>query len=115
MKRLFIKSVLASLALAALGVASAQDIKERTLKFGLNSPEGHPAVAGMKKFKEMVEAKSGGKIKVQLFLNGTLGSDQATLSSIKGGTVEMAVMNSGILSSEVKALEVFDFLSLIHI
>jgi tripartite ATP-independent transporter DctP family solute receptor len=38
-----------------------------------------------------------------------LGSDQATLSSVKGGTVEMAVMNSGILSSEVKALEVFDF------
>jgi len=109
MKRLFIKSVLASLALAAMGVASAQDIKERTLKFGLNGPEGHPAVAGMKKFKETVEAKSGGKIKVQLFLNGALGSDQATLSSVKGGTVEMAVMNSGILSSEVKALEVFDF------
>jgi tripartite ATP-independent transporter DctP family solute receptor len=109
MKRLFIKSVLASLAVAAMGMASAQDIKERTLKFGLNGPEGHPAVAGMKKFKETVEAKSGGKIKVQLFLNGTLGSDQATLSSVKGGTVEMAVMNSGILSSEVKALEVFDF------
>jgi tripartite ATP-independent transporter DctP family solute receptor len=109
MKRLFIKSVLATVALAAMGVASAQDIKERTLKFGLNSPEGHPAVAGMKKFAEAVAAKSGGKIKVQLFLNGALGSDQATLSAVKGGTVEMAVMNSGILASEVKALEVFDF------
>jgi TRAP-type transport system periplasmic protein len=109
MKRMFIKTVLASLALVALGSASAQDIKERTLKFGLNGPEGHPAVAGMKRFKDAVEAKSGGKIKVQLFLNGSLGSDQATLSAIKGGTVEMAVMNSGILASEVKALEVFDF------
>jgi TRAP-type transport system periplasmic protein len=109
MKRLFIKSVLASVVLAAMGLACAQDIKERTIKFGLNSPEGHPAVAGMKKFADAVAAKSGGKIKVQLFLNGTLGSDQATLSSIKGGTVEMAVMNSGILASEVKALTVFDF------
>jgi tripartite ATP-independent transporter DctP family solute receptor len=109
MKRLFIKSVLATLALAAMGLAGAQDIKERTIKFGLNSPEGHPAVAGMKKFADTVAAKSGGKLKVQLFLNGTLGSDQATLSSIKGGTVEMAVMNSGILASEVKALSVFDF------
>jgi tripartite ATP-independent transporter DctP family solute receptor len=90
-------------------LASAQDIKERTIKFGLNSPEGHPAVAGMKAFAENVAAKSGGKIKVQLFLNGTLGSDQATLSAVKGGTVEMAVMNSGILASEVKALEIFDF------
>lgn len=109
MKRLFIKSVLATVALAACGLASAQDIKERTIKFGLNSPEGHPAVAGMRKFASAVEAKSGGKMKVQLFLNGSLGSDQATLSALKGGTVEMAVMNSGILASEVKALEVFDF------
>ncbi|MDT7516552.1 TRAP transporter substrate-binding protein [Rhodoferax mekongensis] len=109
MKRLFIKSVLATVALAACGLASAQDIKERTIKFGLNSPEGHPAVAGMRKFASAVEAKSGGKMKVQLFLNGALGSDQATLSALKGGTVEMAVMNSGILASEVKALEVFDF------
>jgi tripartite ATP-independent transporter DctP family solute receptor len=106
MKRLFIKSILATVAVAAVGLASAQ---ERTLKVGLNGPEGHPAVAGMKKFAAAVEAKSGGKIKVQLFLNGTLGSDQATLSAVKGGTVEMADMNSGILASEVKALEIFDF------
>lgn len=106
MKRLFIKSVIATVALAAMGLASAQ---ERTFKYGLNSPEGHPAVAGMKKLAELVAAKSGGKMKVQLFLNGSLGSDQATLSALKGGTVEMAVMNSGILASEVKALEVFDF------
>jgi tripartite ATP-independent transporter DctP family solute receptor len=106
MKRLFIQSVIASVALAAMGIASAQ---ERVFKYGLNSPEAHPAVAGMKKMAELVAAKSGGKMKLQLFLNGSLGSDQATLSALKGGTVEMAVMNSGILASEVKALEVFDF------
>ncbi len=109
MKRLFLKTLLASVALASFGAVSAQEIRERTIKFGLNSPEGHPAVVGMKKFQAAVEARSGGKMKVQLFLNGTLGSDQATLSAVKGGTVEMAVMNSGILASEVKALEVFDF------
>jgi TRAP-type transport system periplasmic protein len=109
MKRLLIKSLAAAVALAAFGMASAQDIKERTLKFALNGPEGHPAVAGMKKFKETVEAKSGGKIKVNLFLNGTLGSDQAVLSAIKGGTIEMSVMNSGILASEAKELAIFDF------
>jgi len=106
MKRLFIKSVIASVALVAMGLGHAQ---ERTFKYGLNSPEAHPAVAGMKKMAELVAAKSGGKMKLQLFLNGSLGSDQATLSALKGGTVEMAVMNSGILASEVKALELFDF------
>jgi len=103
---LMIKSVLALAAVAAMGMASAQ---ERTLKMGLNGPEGHPAVAGMKKFAETVAAKSGGKIKVNLFLNGSLGSDQAVVSALKGGTIELAVMNSGILASEAKELAIFDF------
>ncbi len=106
MKRLMLKTLMAAVAVATFGVAQAQ---ERTLKFGLNGPEGHPAVAGMKKFKEAVEARSGGKIKVNIFLNGALGSDQAVVSALKGGTIEMAVMNSGILASEAKELAIFDF------
>lgn len=105
----FIKSLVALAAFAAVGVASAQDIKERTLKFGLNGPEGHPAVAGMKKFADLVAAKSGGKIKVNLFLGGSLGSDQAITTSIQGGIVDMSVMNSGILASLAKELAIFDF------
>ena len=110
MKRAFMKTALmaavAAATLAAFGPAFAQ---ERSIKFALNGPEGHPAVAGMKKFAEAVAAKSGGKMKVNLFLNGTLGSDQAVVSAIKGGTIEMSVMNSGILASEAKELAIFDF------
>ena len=109
MKRLMLKSIAATDALAAFGLASAQDIKEHTIKFTLNGPEGHPAQAGMKKFAEIVGARSGGKIKVNLFYNGTLGSDQAVVSAMKGGTIEMSVMNSGILASEAKELAIFDF------
>jgi len=68
MKRLFIKTVLASLAVAAMGVsgtAGAQDIRDRTIKFGTVGADTHPSVPGMKKFKELVEARSGGKIKVK--------------------------------------------------
>jgi TRAP-type transport system periplasmic protein len=109
MKRLFIKSAIACLALAAVGAATAQDIRERTIKFALSSPDGHPAVAGMKKFSELVSAKSGGKMTVKLYLNGVLGSDQANVSAIQGGTIEMAVMNTGILASVAKELAIFDF------
>jgi TRAP-type transport system periplasmic protein len=109
MKRLILKSIVAAVAVAAFGMASAQDIKERTIKFGVAGPETHPAVPGMKKFAEAVTAKSGGKIKVNLFFNSSLGTDQAIVSAIKGGTVEMSVMNSGILASEAKELALFDF------
>ena len=106
MKRLVLKSIVAALTLAAVGVTFAQ---ERTIKFALASPDTHPAAVGMKKFAESVAAKSGGKMKVNLFFNSALGGDQAVVSAIKGGTVEMAVMNSGILASEAKELAIFDF------
>ena len=106
MKRLMIKTVLAAVAVSAFGVASAQ---ERTFKLGIQNPKGHPLEQGATKFAEIVAAKSGGKIKVNVFAGGTLGSDQATVSALQGGTVEITVLNSGILASQVKDFEVYDF------
>ncbi len=106
MKRVMLKSLVALAAVCAFGGAFAQ---ERVLKMGLASPENHPAAAGMKKFAESVAAKSNGRIKVNLFFNSSLGSDQAVVTAIKAGTVELAVMNSGILATEAKELAIFDF------
>lgn len=106
MKRLMLKTLVASVALAAFGVASAQD---KTIKLATQNPKGHPLVMGMERFKDIVEAKSGGKLKVNLFPGGTLGSDQANISALQGGTLEMVTMNSGILASQVKDFAVFDF------
>ncbi len=109
MKRLMIKTVLAAVALAAFGAASAQDVKERQFKFGLQNPKGHPLVSGAEKFAEIVAARSGGKLKVNLFPGGVLGGDAPTVSALQGGTVEMTALNSGILASQVKDFEVYDF------
>ena len=106
MKRLLLKTLVAAAAIAAFGAAQAQD---KTIKFATQNPKGHPIVMGMEKFAEIVAAKSGGKLKVNLFPGGTLGSDQANVSAIQGGTLEMASMNSGILASQVKEFAVYDF------
>ena len=106
MKRVFIKTVIATVAMAAMGIASAQ---EKTIKFANQNAVGHPVVQGMEKFKEIVERNSGGKLKVNVFPGGALGSDQANVSAIQGGTIEMASMNSGIFASQVKDFAVFDF------
>lgn len=108
-KRLTLKSMLAVAVLAAFGSAAAQDIKERTLKFALQNPKGHPLVTGAEKFAELVAARSGGKIKVNLFPGGVLGGDAPTVSALQGGTIEMTALNSGILASQVKDFEIFDF------
>lgn len=106
MKRLFLKTLVASVALACVGVASAQT---KIIKFATQNPKGHPLVMGMENFKSLVEAKSGGQLKVNLFPGGTLGSDQANVSALQGGTLEMVTMNSGILANQVKEFAVWDF------
>jgi tripartite ATP-independent transporter DctP family solute receptor len=106
MKRVFIKSLIATVALAAVGVASAQD---KTIKFANQNAAGHPIILGMEKFKEIVEKNSGGKIKVNVFPGGALGSDQANVSAIQGGSLEMASMNSGIFAAQAKEFAIFDF------
>ena len=106
MKRLLLKSILAAVAVAAFGLAAAQ---ERTIKFATANPKGHPIVLGMERFAEIVQAKSGGRLKVGIFPSSSLGTDAAVVSAMQGGTVEMASMNSGILASQVKDFAVFDF------
>ena len=54
MKRLVLKSIVAAVAIAAFGVASAQDIKERTIKFGHLNNTDHPVSLGVKRFAELV-------------------------------------------------------------
>lgn len=108
MKRNTIKTLLALAAVAAFGSAHAQ-VTERSFKLGLQNPKGHPLEMGASKFAELVAAKSGGKMKVNVFPGGTLGGDAQTVSALQGGTVEITVLNSGILASQVKDFEVFDF------
>ena len=101
--------VLALAALLPITAAQAADIKERTLKFAFQNNKGHPQELGAQKFAELVAARSGGKIKVKLFPGGQLGGDVQTISAVQGGTIEVSVLNSGILQSLSKEFAVFDF------
>jgi tripartite ATP-independent transporter DctP family solute receptor len=101
--------VAAFAALLPLAAAQAQDIKERAFKLALQNPKGHPLATGAEKFAEIVAAKSGGKLKVNLFPGGTLGGDAPNVSALQGGTIEFVLLNSGILASQVKDFEVYDF------
>ncbi|MDE2616685.1 MAG: TRAP transporter substrate-binding protein [Burkholderiales bacterium] len=106
MKRLVLKTLVAALCVAAFGLAQAQT---KTIKFVNQNAKGHPIVLGMDRFAEIVEARSGGKLKVTVYPGGALGSDQANVSALQGGTLEMASMNSGIFASLVKDFAIYDF------
>ncbi|PJR15689.1 TRAP transporter substrate-binding protein [Sinorhizobium meliloti] len=95
------------LALMTAGPAFAE-IRDQTVKFASANNKGHPQVTGMEKFAELVKEKSGGKIEVKLFPGGTLGGDVQTISALRGGVIEMTVLNAGILASNVKEFGAVD-------
>lgn len=106
--RTLLAVALSTTSLLAAGTAHAADIKERSIKFAFQNQKGHPQAEGAQKFADLVAQKSGNKISVKLFAGGTLGGDVQTVSALQGGTIEMTVLNAGILTSHVKEFAVFD-------
>lgn len=88
------------------GMAQAQ-INERTFRIAINGAPGHPSVMGAEKWAELINKKSGGKMTLKVFPS-TLGGDVQVLSSVQGGTIDFAAMNSGILQGVQKEFAIFD-------
>jgi tripartite ATP-independent transporter DctP family solute receptor len=88
--------------------AKAADIKEQTLRFSFLNVAEHPQGLGAKKFADLVAQKSGGKMQVKLFPGGQLGGDVQTVSALQGGTVDLFVLNSGILQAQAKEFSILD-------
>jgi TRAP-type transport system periplasmic protein len=95
--------------LAAGGMALAQDIQERTIKFGHLNNADHPTSTGVKKFAEIVAAKSGGKITVKEYASSQLGNELQQQSALQGGVQEMLVASTTSLAGIVKEFGLFDF------
>jgi TRAP-type transport system periplasmic protein len=84
-------------------------IKDRTVKLPIVNNIDHPQGLGAKKFAELVEQKSGGKIKVRVYPGGTLGGEQQVASAMQGGTVEASMMAPAQLVGNIKEFLVLDF------
>lgn len=95
--------------LAAGGAARAQDVHERSIKFGHLNNSDHPTSLGVRKFAELVAAKSGGKIKVMEFPGSQLGNELQQQSALVGGVQEMLVASTTSLAGIVKEFGLLDF------
>lgn len=108
-RRIVLTGLALSTLLSGLQVASAQEVREHALKFALQPAKGTSQVLGAQKFAELVKARSGGKMTVNVYDGGALGSDTAVLSSMQGGTIDFSLMAVGTLAGHDKQFSVFDF------
>jgi tripartite ATP-independent transporter DctP family solute receptor len=106
-KRRAIASVIAGAALLMATSAFAQ-YAERTIKFTNGVAEDHPVGLGVKKMQEVLNARTGGKIKINAFWNNAAGTDLQATQALRAGTQEMVCTSSSPLVGIIKELGVFD-------
>ena len=106
-------SLIVAVALAgSLGTASpgpAQEVQERTIRWGHLNNTDHPVSLGVKRFAEIVAARSGGKLKVREYPANQLGSEMQQQSALRGGTQEMQSPATTSLAGIVKEFGLVDF------
>jgi tripartite ATP-independent transporter DctP family solute receptor len=102
-------TLLAAALCAAQAVHAADDIQDRTIRWGHLQGKDHPLSEGVNKFAQIVEQKSGGKLKVREFPNSALGSEIQQQSALQGGTQEMMSASTTTLAGIVKEMGVLDF------
>ncbi|BDQ35020.1 TRAP transporter substrate-binding protein [Pseudodesulfovibrio portus] len=85
-RRLMIAVLVFAMAVPAMiGSASAAD---HVFKYANTQSENHPRSKSMVYFKEQLEKRSDGKIKVELYFSGTLGKESEVLEMVKLGNLQ---------------------------
>ncbi|HXP96401.1 MAG TPA: TRAP transporter substrate-binding protein [Telmatospirillum sp.] len=78
------------------------------LKLGHFAPDGHPCDIAAKQFKENVEKRTNGAVKIELFGNNALGSPPEVLEQVLIGAVDMSLSGPDQLA---KHLPFYDVIS----
>jgi tripartite ATP-independent transporter DctP family solute receptor len=77
---------------------SADQDKSYVIKFGHGSAESNARHKAALKFKEIVESKTNGKVKVEVYPNEVLGSEREMLESVQLNNIQMTAGGTGIFA-----------------
>ncbi|QNI04393.1 DctP family TRAP transporter solute-binding subunit [Halomonas sp. SH5A2] len=107
----FVSSTLAlglSLALVSAANASVDDMDPVTLRLAhvVNEQDGFHIAAT--KFEELVEARTNGKVDIEIYPNASLGDERTLLEGMQIGTVDMGVITNGPVANFVEEMAVFE-------
>ncbi len=97
-----------ALATVAGGIAHAQDIKPRMIRFGYGLNEDSNQGRAVKLFAQEVEKASGGKMRVRAIGAAALGSDVQMQQALIGGAQEMMVGSTATLVGITKEMAIWD-------
>ncbi|MEN1967955.1 TRAP transporter substrate-binding protein [Lentibacillus sp. N15] len=103
---LLIIGLIVCIALAGCSTsAGSKDVT--TLRLGHIQSEDHAWHQGAKKFAELVEEKTNGSVKVELYPSSTLGSDRDLVEGMQIGSVDFALV-AGVMSNFYKPYSILE-------
>jgi len=96
--------LMASLALAVGPALAGQPI---VVRVGHVNPPGDPSYDAWEVFKKLLEERSGGRFKVELYPAGQLGEERELIEQVKMGSVDLVTVNSAPLSLHYPKFDLF--------
>lgn len=105
-KRHFIQVAMAASLACAIGTAAAQGTI--TLKASDVHPAGYPNVVAMENLGRKLETATNGRIKLQMFPGGVLGSEKEVVEQTQVGAIQIARISLGVLGPIVPEVNVFN-------
>ena len=94
---------------AALALGVRAQAPPLELKLATQTVAGTAQYDGAARFAELVGKKTQGRLSVKVYGDGALGGDLQVISSLQRGTVDMALMNAGLLQGVAKEFTILDF------
>lgn len=108
MTRKRMMSTLLAFFFALFSSLSLAQFADRKIRISAGVPEENPVSVGVKKMQEVLNAKSGGKMKLTGYYSGILGGDNQAVQALRSGTQEMVITSSSPLAGMIKELGIFD-------
>ncbi|MEK3989789.1 MULTISPECIES: DctP family TRAP transporter solute-binding subunit [Robertmurraya] len=87
---------------------SNANTSEKLMKLAVVTSEDRSLTKGLVKFGELVESKTNGSIKVEVYPNGQLGGDREVFESLQFGSIQGTTMSTGPIAQFVPKFNVFD-------
>ncbi len=94
--------------LLSVAMSSSAFAADYVLKAAHQNPPTHPYQLAMEKFKKDVEAKTNGKVEIELYHSGQLGNERELIEQVMYGAVDFIVSASAPWANFVPDMMAFD-------
>lgn len=109
MKRIIFILMLLIMVFTLLDYGLAADAKyEFLIKACVPTVSGEPPTIAMQRFAELVEEKSRGRIKFEVYIGGALGNDRDLIEGLQLGTVQVHMASNSPLAVFVPEMMIFE-------